>query len=117
MQHIPLLFVCVTIGTVSCATTPLTEAEEIKFQHEQEDRRLVRRDKLITFLNACDAHTSLVIVEKIKSGRSVLPNERQKRKAIKEYGYPYTHNNVSRWARRSDIYCMTPRDVMRQLGF
>ena len=113
------LVVFLTIGgsTSGCAATHLTEAEQIQLQHEKEDRRLVRRDELIRYLNACDAHPSLVIVEKIKVGRSTLPNSRQKAKARRESGYPYTHNNVSRWARRSDILCMSPRDIFRQLGF
>ena len=119
MRHIPLLIVCITMGgsTVGCASTPRTEAEEIQFQHEKEDKRLVRRDKLIAFLNACDADQNLVIVETIKTGRSQLPNSRQRRKARKEYGYPYTHNNVNRRARKFDIACMYPRDILRQLGF
>ncbi len=112
-----VVFLAIGVSTSGCASTPLTEAEQIQLQHEKEDRRLVRRDKLILFLNACDAHQSLVLVEKITVGRSTLPNSRQKAKARREYGYPYTHDNVSRWARRGDILCMDPRDVFRQLGF
>ena len=141
MQHIPMLFVCVTIGgsTVGCATSMdelETEAREcvdtlrnnlteerraacwryVDERAEEEDQRLVRRDELIAFLNACDAHPSYVIVEVIKAGRSTLPNSRQKHKAKRELGYPYTHDNVSKWARKSDLLCMEPRTVMRQLG-
>ena len=118
MRHIPLLIVCITMGgsTVGCASTPRTEAEEIQFQHEKEDRRLVRRDKLIDFLNACDATIGLAIIETRRVGRSVLPNSRQRRKARKEYGYPYTHSNVNRYARKSDILCMDPKDLFRNLG-
>ena len=112
-----VVFLAIGVSTSGCASTPLTEAEQIQLQHEKEDRRLVRRDKLILFLNACDAHSGLVIVEVIKSGRSTLPNSRQKAKAMREYGYPYTHDNVSRWANRSDILCMHPRDIFRQLGY
>ena len=112
-----VVFLAIGVSTSGCASTPLTEAEQIQLQHEKEDRRLVRRDKLIDYLNACDAHPSLVIVEVIKSGRSTLPNDRQKTKAMREYGYKYTHDNVSRWAHRSDLLCMYPRDILRQLGF
>ena len=119
MQHIPLFVVCITIGgsTIGCASTPLTEAEEIAFQHEKEDKRLVKRDELIMFLNACDARQGLVIVEIIKSGRSVLPNSWQQSKAQRELGYKYTHNNVDRRARRRDFYCMYRDDLMRSLGY
>ncbi len=113
------LVVFLTIGgsTSGCVSVPLTEAEQIQLQHEKEDRRLVRRDELIIFLNACDAHPRLVIVEKRSIGRSPLPNERQKRQARKKFGYPYTHDNVSRKARKWNILCMDRRDVFRQLGF
>ena len=112
-----IVFLAIGGSTSGCASTPLTEAEQIQLQHEKEDRRLIRRDKLIDYLNACDAHPSFVIVEIIKSGRSTLPNDRQKRKARMEVGYPYTHDNVSRWASRSDMLCMHPRDIFRQLGY
>ena len=121
MQHIPLLVVCVTMGgsTVGCASSleELTIEERIQLQHEKEDKRLVRRDELIQYLNACDAHPRLIIVEVIKSGRSTLPNSRKKAKAKRETGYPYTHNNVSKWARRSNILCMEPQTIIRQLGY
>ncbi len=119
MQQFALIAVCLTLGGSAggCATTNLTEAEMIQLQHEQEDRRLVRRDELIDFLNACDASPRLVIVEMIRVSRSTLPNSRQKTKARREYGYPYTHSNVSRRAMRSDVRCMDPRQLMRDLGF
>ena len=143
MQHIPLLFVCATIGgsAVGCASSMdelETEAREcvdtstnklgiteeqraacwrdVDERAEEEDRQLERRDELITYLNACDAHPGFIIVEVIRSGRSTLPNSRQKAKAKREVGYPYTHDNVSKWARKSDIFCTQPQTIMRQLG-
>ena len=106
-------------STVGCATSleELTVEERIQLQHEKEDKRLVRRDELIQYLNACDAHPSFIVVEVIKSGRSTLPNSRQKLKAKREFGYPYTHENVSRWARRSSIFCADPQTILRQLGY
>jgi len=119
MQRIPLLVVCITMGgsAVGCAASSLTVEEQIQLQHEKEDQRLVRRDKLIKYLNACDAHPSLVVVEKRHAGRSTLPNTRQMMKARREFGSPYTHNNVNRRANRSDLLCMHPRDILRQLGY
>ncbi len=87
-----------------------------QLEYEREDRRIQARDECIIFLNACDASDSLVVVEVIKSGRTQLPNARQKRDARREYGYTYTHDNVGKYARKSDFVCMRPRDVMRQLG-
>ena len=135
MQYILLLVVCTTIGgsTVGCASIPLThdQCNATKYvtahehgqcllaaskykeeEHEREDRRLVRRDKLIVFLNACDADPRLVVVEMRSIGRSVLPNKRRMSDAKKEYGYPYTHSNVSKRAMRSDVKCMDPRDIL-----
>jgi len=119
MQPIPLFFVYLAIGgsVTACASIPLTEAEQIQLQYEKEDRRIVRRDKLIIFLNACDAASDLVIVEIRRIGRSSLPNSRQKADAIKEFGYPYTHDNVNRRARQWDFGCMYPEDLLRQLGY
>ncbi|KKK97124.1 hypothetical protein LCGC14_2655880 [marine sediment metagenome] len=107
MQYIPLLVVCITIGgsTVGCASIPLThdQCNATKYatahehgqcllaaskyreeQYEREDRRLVRRDKLIQFLNACDADKRLVVVEMRTIGRSVLPDKRRMSKDKKE---------------------------------
>ena len=140
MQYIPLLVVCTTIGgsTVGCASIPLTydqcnatqyvtalEHEQCLLaaskykeeQYEREDKRLVRRDKLIAFLNACDAAPGLVILEKRSVGRSVLPNSRQQANARKEYGYPYTHNNVSSRANKIDLLCVDVREMFRQPGY
>jgi len=88
-----------------------------QLEYEREDRLIKRRDECILFLNACDTAESLVVVEIIKSGRSQLPTDRQKRRARSEYGYAYTHDNVGKWARKSDFLCMSPRDVMRSLGY
>ena len=109
MQHIPLLFVLVTMGGCATAQERLVELktearqcegtstneeqrqtcwqpvnELVELEHEREDRRLIRRDKLIAYLNACDAHPGLVIFEE-RWGRSNLPNQRQQRKAKKLY--------------------------------
>ena len=104
-----LLFVCITM--IGCAGTPLTEAERIQLQHEKEDKRLVRRDKLIAFLNACDNHPSYVLVEKRGMGRSPLPNNKRKDEAMEKHGYKYTHDNVGRQAHQADFMCMDPRDL------
>ncbi len=75
-------------------------------QYEKEDRRIKRRDKLIVFLNGCDALPNAMIFETIKMGRSKLPNGRERQKALKKYGYKYTHGNVDRRALRSDFDCV-----------
>ena len=80
-------------------------------QYDKADRRLVRRDKLIVFLNACDAIPYLVVVEIRHTGRSLLPTSRKQRVARREYGYPYTHDNVHRNARLYDFKCVNPRDI------
>jgi len=84
-------------------------------QDEKEDRRLVKRDELIQYLNACDQADGLVLIETIYSGRSVLPNDRQERKALKEWGYKYTHSNVNKRARIHDFQCATPQQIMDEL--
>jgi len=86
-------------------------------QHEKEDRRLIKRDKLIIFLNACDAHPDLVLMEVRRGGRSNLPNNRQRRRAIREHGYKFTHDNVDRRARQHDYKCVDPADILQQLGY
>ena len=83
-------------------------------QHEKEDRRLIKRDKLIVFLNACDASPNLVLGEK-QHMRSRLPNDREIMRARREYGYPYTHDNVHRHAIRQDFVCVNPRDIVQQI--
>ena len=80
-------------------------------QYDRADRRIVRRDELIIFLNACDAEPRLVLVEFHHIGRSPLPTQRQKRIAHQDYGYPYTHDNVDRKAMRNDFKCVNPRDI------
>ena len=85
-------------------------------QYDREDKLTLKRDKLVVFLNNCDAAVDLVIVEYIKFGRSKLPSKRDQSKAKQEYGYKYTHDNLHRNARRSDFVCMNPSDVLRQLG-
>jgi len=86
-------------------------------QHEKEDRRLIKRDKLIIFLNACDAHPELVLMEVRRGGRSNLPTDRQRRRAIKEHGYKFTHDNVDKRARIHNFKCVDAADIMRQLGY
>ena len=119
-------------GVVGCANIPLSYDEcnanlystametqmclnaAAKYKQEQydkEDRRIVRRDKLIVFLNACDALPYLIVVEFRHSSRSLLPNSRKQRIARREYGYPYTHSNVHRHARLHDFKCDNPRDI------
>ncbi|KKL81958.1 hypothetical protein LCGC14_1989580, partial [marine sediment metagenome] len=68
----------------------------------------------IVFLNSCDASVKLSIMETIHL-RSVLPNKQQMRKARQEYGYAYTHDNVSQKARRTDFQCIDVGALMRQL--
>ncbi len=139
------LMILASILLVSCVSTPeLTSAEvtEIhqscsgeavciinttdaaiaakvaQLEYEREDRRLVKRDKLIVFLNSCDADKDLVILEIIRLGRSKLPNEFARRKALREYGYKYTHDNVHSQARMYDFKCVDPDDILRQVeGF
>lgn len=86
-----------------------------RLEYEREDRMIKRRDKVIVFLNGCDAAESLVIVETIKTGRSQLPSSREKARARKEYGYAYTHDNVGSGAHMSNLVCMNARDVMRAI--
>ena len=128
------------LGGVGCASIPLNhdQCNSTKFNtaHEHElclkaaedyvteqyaaaDRRIQRRDKLIAFLNACDASADYVIVETIKSGRSALPTQNQQRRAKREYGYPYTHDNVGRYASMHNIQCVTADDIkeaLRRMG-
>ena len=83
-------------------------------QYEKEDKRIIRRDKLIVFLNDCDASPRLELLEK-RYLRSVLPSKNQIRKARREHGRPYTHDNVSPRARRIDFLCIDVSDFMRQM--
>lgn len=86
-----------------------------RLEYEREDRATQRLDKMVIFLNACDRHDSRVVVEVRRGGgRSQLPTEREKRKARKEYGYAYTHENLGRNINFVQVYCMNPRDVFRQ---
>ncbi len=90
-------------------------------EHEREDRRLIKRDEIIImFLNACDADPRLVIVEVIRgSSRRCLPSSREKRKAMKEYGYKYTHENVCSRAFSQDFQCWdryTLAEAIRRLN-
>jgi len=123
--------------TLGCAAIPLTHdqcnatkyataaeheqclraaAEYEQEQHEREDRRLIKRDKLIIFLNACDRSDDLVVFERIYM-RSCLPTQRQKNDAMEEYGYKYTHDNVLQCANRLQVQCVDPADIMRALGY
>ena len=108
-----------TIITLACkddaicmvAATDKALADKVEqLEYEREDRRIIKRDKLIAFLNACDASEDLAILEKIYI-RSHLSTDRQIRKALKEYDYKYTHDNVSRKARRQDFHCVDPRQI------
>lgn len=86
-----------------------------RLEYEHEDRATQRLDKMVIFLNACDASDSLVIVEVIRGGRSQLPSEREKRKAMKEYGYKYTHENLGKHIHHAKILCTSPRNLFRQM--
>lgn len=133
-MKIPLILSILLVGLVGCANIPMTleqcsvnrasmamEYEACllaaqKYQKEQFealDKRIVKRDNLILFLNDCDASTYLILVEIIKGGGSQLPNKFQMSKAIRKYGYPYTHDNVDRHLRHSDVGCMRPQDLFR----
>ena len=79
-------------------------------QYEQENSRLIRRDKLIIWLNACDVRKDLIVLEVLHVGRTSLPNQRAKEKSRERYGYAYTHMNVSRKARRNDFMCIDRND-------
>ena len=81
-------------------------------QYELADKRLIKRDKLIVFLNACDANDELVLVEKLYTGRSCLPGGHKKRIAMREYGYKYTHDNVCHRGRISDFQCWNKQDFI-----
>jgi len=126
---------------VGCASVPLThdQCNATKFstamEHHQclvganrhqeeldakEDKRLVRRDELIAFLNQCDRAEHLVVMEIIKSGRSQLPNKFDMKKAMREWGYRYTHNNVNPRARIHDFSCVSSADlkeILRRAGY
>ena len=136
-----ILFTLLLLGGVGCASIPfsvdqcnatlfntaheheqcLNRAEDyVQEQYAAEDRRIQRRDKLIAYLNACDSSSDLVIVETIRSGRSKLPNKRERQIAVREYGYKFTHDNVDRHARLHDFQCATPdqiKEALRQMGF
>lgn len=92
-----------------------------RLEYEREDRMIKRRDKIVVFLNSCDADPTLVVVETIRSGRSQLPTSREKRAAMAEYGYAYTHSNVGKRASMHDLVCMNTdeavRAIKRALGY
>lgn len=127
MKKTLLVLLALLMGLLGCASIPLSKDEcnatlfptahehelclkaasdyEVE-QDELADKRLIARDKLIIFLNACDADDRLVIVEIMKgTTRSCLPNEREQRVAKREYGYKYTHNNVCRRGWIADFQC------------
>ena len=87
-----------------------------RLEYEREDRMALRKDKLVIMLNACDASDSFVVVEVIKGGRRQLPSAREKRKARREYGYAYTHDNLGKHWNHAQILCMHPQDIFRQLN-
>ena len=135
-----ILFLMLLFGLFGCASIPMTndQCNATKFptahehelclkaasdyqieQDEKEDKRLIRRDKLIIFLNACDASDKHVLVEIIRIGRSCLPSKQKQRIAMREYGYRYTHGNVCPRGMKSDFQCWDQQDfdyAMRQLG-
>ena len=133
-QAIAVLVVCIfiVILVVGCANIPFTMEEcnaavsptahehELclkaatdyeQEQHEREDRHLIYLDELVIMLNACNDSSSLVIVEDVHI-RSCLPSDRAKRKALKEYGYEYTHDNV-KCRRYNTVGCVGQDDVRR----
>lgn len=137
-----ILFLMLLFGLFGCAGIPLSKDEcnatlfptahehELclkaasdyeQAEHEKEDKRIIRRDKIIAFLNACDQNNRLVVVEiRRGAGRACLPNERQQRDAKREYGYKYTHDNVCRRAHRSNFQCWPAqdfKDFIKNAGF
>ena len=78
-------------------------------------RSLIRMDKQIANLNACDASTDHIVVSIRRGIDHPLPTDREKKKAMKEYGYPYTHGNVSRHINANDWACMTRAAVQEML--
>ncbi len=92
------------------------DSEYVIKQFKLEEKRVEKRDKLIIFLNACDNTSGVVLVEIRRVGwRSMLPNSRAKGKALKQYGYKYTHDNVGRRAQRHDFVCMDRQDAKRMI--
>ena len=94
-----------------CLLAASTYAQE---QYEAADKRNIRRDKLIVFLNNCDASVTNIVFEK-QHRRSALPNKRQMRKAKTQYGVAYTHDNVSQHARIIDFACVRTRAILRSI--
>ena len=120
-----IVFILIMLGLFGCAGVPLSHdqcnatlfptaheheaclkaaKDYEQAEHEKADKRLVARDRLIIFLNGCDADGRFVVMEK-RSGRSKLPNSRQQAKAKREYGRPYTHDNVHPQAKSWDFQC------------
>lgn len=133
--YIVVLFCVFIVMLVGCAEVPLLhdQCNATKFQtaheHEQclkladdyqeyldekEDKRLVRRDKLIAFLNSCHASEEYVLIEK-RHGRGNLPTKREQHKRTRA-GLPvFTHDNVRRHAQLGDYGCMRPQDIKEQI--
>lgn len=85
-------------------------------KYDRENRRIIRRDKLIVFLNACDRAESRVIMEKrFGRVRSMLPTDREKRAAMKQFGYHYTHDNVHPKADLNNFYCVNPQQLFKRM--
>jgi hypothetical protein len=142
MKKTLFVLLALLMGLLGCAGIPLSKDEcnatlfptahehelclkaasdyEIE-QDELADKRLVKRDKLIMFLNGCDADNQLILAEiKRGSSRSCLPSDRAKRKAMREYGYKYTHGNVCPRAQKIDFQCWDRHDfdeAMRSIGY
>ncbi len=110
-------FICKDDATCIIEKTDAAmDALLVQLQYEAEDRKIKKLDDLVASLNACDASSNLVVVEIRKGGRSQLPNEREKRKARREYGYAYTHDNLGNNIQFSKILCMSPTEIFRQLN-
>ena len=136
-----LVLLALLMGLLGCASIPMTndQCNATKFptahehelclkaasdyqieQDEKEDKRLVKRDKLIIFLNACDANDKLILVEIIRIGRSCLPSKLKQRIAMRKYGYKYTHGNVCPRGHKADFQCWDQRDfinAMKRAGY
>ncbi len=92
------------------------DSEYVTKQFKLEEKRVEKRDKLIIWLNACDNTSNVVLVEiRRGGGRSLLPNSRAKGKALKQYGYKYTHDNVGKRAMRHDFVCMDRMDALKMI--
>ena len=104
-----------TVITLACkdnaicivdATDKAIASKVAQLEYEAEDKRIIKRNKLIVFLNVCDASPDHIIME-IVHLHTQLPNSLQKRRSKQKFGYAYTHDNVGRHARRTDFKCIS----------